>query len=86
MTLMNYLQFLEPMQDQFARIYSTMSGIIAVLIVLWALNLFVALIQKIYSFGKAFGGFYRNYIHRYLKALFVRIFALFRKSRSASTA
>ncbi len=75
MDLMNFLHFLEPMQDQFARIFSTMSGIIVVILVLWVLNFIAGLIQKTYSSGKAFGGFYRNYLHRYFKAVLVKLFS-----------
>ena len=76
MSLVNFLQFLEPMQDQFGRIYSTMSGIIAVILVLWALNLIVGLIQRTYSTGKALGGFYRNYLHRFIKVFVVKFLSL----------
>ena len=80
MNLVNFLQFLEPMQDQFTKIYSTMSGIIVVILVLWNLNLIAGLIQRTYSIGKAFGGFYRNYLHRYLKSTVIKILSLFRST------
>ena len=86
MNLVNYLQFLEPMQDQFTRIYSTMSGIIAVILVLWALNFIAGLIQRTYSTGKAFGGFYRNYLHRHLKHLVIKVLSFLGYSRSETTA
>ncbi len=86
MNLVNYLQFLEPMQDQFTKIYSTMSGVIALILVLWTLNLVTGLIQRTFSTGKAFGGFYRNYMHRRLKGAFIKVFSLFGNSGSESTA
>ena len=86
MNLVNYVQFLEPMQDQFLKIYSTMSGIIAVLFVLWTLNFIAGLIQRTYSTGKAFGGFYRNYLHRYLKVAFIKFISLVKIPRPESTA
>ena len=86
MDLLNYLQFFEPMQDQFAKIYSTLSGIIAVILVLWVLNFIAALIQRTYSTGKAFGGFYRNYLHRSFKGVVIKILSFFKYRRSESTA
>ena len=64
------------MQDQFTRFYSAMSGIIAVIVVLWVLNLVAGLIQRTYSIGKAIGGFYRNYVHRYLRVSITRFSSL----------
>ena len=86
MSLVNFLQFLEPMQDQFSRIYSTMSGIIAVILVLWVLNLIAGLIQRTYSTGKAFGGFYRNYLHRWLKSIILKVLMLMKDKQKQSTA
>ena len=73
MNLLNYLEFLGPLQENFTRIYSTASGVITVLIVLWCLNFIIGLIQEAYATGKAFGGFYRNYLHKYLKVIFKRL-------------
>tara|TARA_B100000029_G_scaffold66191_1_gene59064 strand:- start:215 stop:487 length:273 start_codon:yes stop_codon:yes gene_type:complete len=84
--LVNYLQFFEPMQDQFTRIFSTFSGIIAFVLVLWLLNFFATLIQRTYSIGKAFGSFYRNYLHKYFKGIIVKILSFFRSYKSESTA
>ncbi len=86
MNLVNYLQFLEPMQDQFTRIYSALSGVIAVILVIWLLNFVATLIQRTYGIGKAFGGFYRNYLHRYIKVLIVKIRSFLKYNRSESTA
>ena len=85
MNLFNYWQFLEPMQDQFTRIYSAMSGIIAILLVLWAINLLAGLVQRTYATGKAIGGFYRTYLHRYLKIVFIKLSSLGRERNSEST-
>ncbi len=81
MNLVNYLQFLEPMQDQFTKVYSTMSGIIAVILVLWILNFIAGMTQRTYWVGKAFGGFYRHYIHRYFKSAFLKVNYLLKKRR-----
>ena len=86
MNLINYIQFLEPMQDQFTRVFSTMSGVIGVILVLWVLNFIAGLIQKTYSIGKIFGSFYRNYLHKSFKTLVVKILSIFRFRRSQSTA
>ena len=85
MNLLNYLQFLEPMQDQFARVYSAMSGIIAVILILWVLNLIAGLIQRTFSTGKAFGSFYRRYLHNYLKIIATKILSLVRNKSIQST-
>ena len=84
MNLANYLQFLEPMQEQFGRIYSTMSGLIVVLLGLWLFNFIAGLIHRTYSTGKAFGGFYRNYLHNGFKSLTSNIFLMFKKDDSKS--
>ena len=83
MDLINYLQFLGPMQDQFTKIFSTMSGVIGVILVLWALNFIVGLIQRTYATGKAFGSFYRNYLHRFFKGAFSNLFSILRPSNSS---
>ena len=80
----DYLQILGPMQDQFTRIYSAMSGIIAIVLVLWLLNLLVGFVQRTYATGKIIGGFYRNYLHRYLKLIFSKLFSSVRKEISES--
>ena len=82
MNLVNYLQFLEPMQDQITKIYSTMSGIIGVILVFWVLNFIAGLIQRTYSTGKAFGEFYRNYLHLYSMKLIKLITSFFQRSKT----
>tara|TARA_Y100001968_G_C19402256_1_gene741643 strand:- start:603 stop:863 length:261 start_codon:yes stop_codon:yes gene_type:complete len=79
MSLVNYLQFLEPMQEQFTKIYSTFSQVIIVILAIWTLNLIVGLIQKTYSTGKAVGYFYRNYLHKHIRSFVRYIILLFRK-------
>ena len=76
MNLVNYLQFLEPVQEHFSRIYSTASEVIAVILVLWCINLLAGLIQRTFSTGKIVGRLYRAYIHPYLKAIVVRLHSL----------
>ncbi len=68
-----FSQFLEPFQEQFVRIYSVGSFIISLVIILWLFNFVFGLIQRIYSLGKAFGFIYRNYVHLYVRKLFVNI-------------
>mgnify|MGYP007063458949 CR=1 FL=1 len=85
MNLLNYWQFLEPMQDQFTRIYSAMSGIIAVILVLWVLNLIAGLIQRTFAIGKSLGSFYRRYLHSYLKTIAVKFFSMVRNNGIEST-
>ena len=82
MNIVNYAQFLEPIQDNFTRIYSTMSGIIAIILILWTLNFIGGLIQRTYSIGKAFGSFYRYYMHNYLKGAVVRLKTVLKFSSS----
>ncbi len=65
MNLFDYLHFLEPVQENVSKVYSTTSGIITVVLVLWALNILVSLTQRTFSTGRAVGSFYRNYLHRY---------------------
>ena len=81
MDLINYLTFLEPIQDKFEMTFSTLSGVLLVLFLLWMINFIVSLIQKTYLTGKAIGSFYRNYIHFSLKLIVVRIINLFAKSK-----
>ena len=78
MDLTSLLQFLEPFQEQIARVYSIGSMIFSVLIVLWLFNFIAGVIQKIYSTGKIFGAFYRRYLHRYLRGLLVQLLQLFK--------
>tara|TARA_Y100001968_G_scaffold260948_1_gene248688 strand:+ start:2554 stop:2853 length:300 start_codon:yes stop_codon:yes gene_type:complete len=83
MNLANYIQFLEPLQENVSRVYSTASEIITVLLVLWFLNFIAGLIQRTYATGKAFGGFYRNYLHRTFQSMFLKIIS-FGKNKSQS--
>ena len=82
MNISDYLQFLEPIQDQLNKVYSIASLAITVLICLWLFNFIVGLIQRTYSVGKAIGGFYRNYFHKYLRKAIIAILNTFKKSTS----
>tara|TARA_B100000579_G_scaffold297898_1_gene247927 strand:- start:101 stop:355 length:255 start_codon:yes stop_codon:yes gene_type:complete len=79
MSISDYLQFLEPIQDQLNKVYSIASLVITVLIGLWLFNFIVGLIQRTYSVGKAIGGFYRNYFHKYLRKAILAVFNTFKK-------
>ena len=82
MNLVNYIQFLEPLQENFTRVYSTASGVITVLVVLWLLNFVAGLIQRTYSIGKAFGNFYRSYLQRYIASFLSKLSPLLLRSES----
>ncbi len=73
MSITDYLQFLQPVQDQFSKVYSIATLILTILIGLWLFNFIAGLIQRTYSIGKAFGGLYRNYFHKYLRSIIVRL-------------
>ncbi len=73
MNIVNYLQFLEPVQQNVSRVYSTTSGIITVLLGLWCLNILVGLIQKIFATGKAVGSFYHKFLQRHFERAFKTI-------------
>ena len=79
MSFSDYIQFLEPIQDQLNKIYSIASLGITVLICLWLFNFIVGLIQRTYSVGKAIGGFYRNYFHIYLRKAILAVLNIFNK-------
>ena len=83
MNISDYLQFLEPIQEQLNTVYSITSLALTVLICLWLFNFIVGLIQRIYSVGKAIGGFYRNYFHKYLRKAVIGVLNTFRKPTKA---
>mgnify|MGYP001326399005 CR=1 FL=1 len=83
MNVSDYLQFLEPIQEQLNRVYSIASLALTVLIFLWLFNFIVGLIQRTYLVGKALGGFYRNYFHKYLRKAIVGILTTFKKPSNA---
>ena len=83
MNISDYLQFLEPIQEQLNKVYSIASLALTVLICLWLFNFIVGLIQRTYSVGKAIGGFYRNYFHKYLRKAIISIFGIFNKPTKA---
>ena len=83
MNISDYLQFLEPIQEQLNKVYSIASLALTVLICLWLFNFIVGLIQRIYSVGKAIGGFYRNYFHKYIRKAIIGILNTFNKNKNA---
>ena len=83
MTISDYLQFLEPIQDQLNKVYSIASLAITVLISLWLFNFIVGLIQRTFSVGKAIGSFYRNYFHKYLRKAIIGVLNTFKKPTNA---
>ena len=83
MNISDYLQFLEPIQDQLNKVYSIASLALTVLIGLWLFNFIVGLIQRTYSVGKAIGTFYRNYFHKYLRKGIIVILNTFNKPSKA---
>ncbi len=83
MSISDYLQFLEPVQEQLNKVYSIASLALTVLIGLWLFNFIVGLIQRTFSVGKAIGSFYRNYFHRYLRKAIIGILNTFKKPSSA---
>ena len=80
MNVSDYLQFLEPIQEQLNKVYSIASLGLTVLIFLWLFNFIVGLIQRTYSVGKAIGAFYRNYFHKYLRKAILAILNTFNRS------
>tara|TARA_Y100001968_G_scaffold90438_1_gene81381 strand:- start:185 stop:439 length:255 start_codon:yes stop_codon:yes gene_type:complete len=82
MNIADYLQFLEPIQEQLNKFYSIASLALTVLICLWLFNFIIGLIQRTYSVGKAIGSFYRNYFHKYLRKAILGILNTFKKTAS----
>ncbi len=82
MNMPDYLQFLEPIQEQLNKVYSVTSLALTVLICLWLFNFIVGLIQRTYSVGKAIGSFYRNYFHKYLRRAIIGVLNVFNKPTS----
>ena len=83
MNISDYLQFIEPIQDQLNKVYSIASLALTVLICLWLFNFIVGLIQRTFSVGKALGGFYRNYFHKYLRKAIIGTLNTFNKRTKA---
>ena len=85
MNISDYLQFLEPIQEQLNKVYSITSLALTVLICLWLFNFIVGLIQRTYSVGKAIGSFYRNYFHKYFRKAIVGVLNTFKKTNNTNT-
>ena len=83
MNISEYLQFLEPIQEQLNKVYSITSLALTVLICLWLFNFIVGLIQKTYSVGKAIGSFYRNYFHKYIRKAIIGVLNIFKRPTNA---
>ena len=83
MHISEYLQFLEPIQEQLNKVYSITSLALTVLICLWLFNFIVGLIQRTYTVGKAIGGFYRNYFHKYIRKAIVGVLSTFKRPPKA---
>ncbi len=85
MNFSDYLQFLQPIQEQLNKFYSIASLAITVLVALWLFKFVAGLIQTIFSMGKAFGGLYRNYFHKYLRSSMLRLGGFFMTKRSVDS-
>ena len=83
MNISDYLQFLEPIQEQLNKVYSIASLALTVLICLWLFNFIVGLIQRTYSVGKAIGGVYRNYFHKFIRKAIIGLLNVFKKPTNA---
>tara|TARA_Y100001968_G_C18755684_1_gene435425 strand:+ start:272 stop:526 length:255 start_codon:yes stop_codon:yes gene_type:complete len=83
MNISDYLQFLEPIQEQLNKVYSIASLALTVLIALWLFNFIVGLIQRTFSVGKALGSFYRNYFHKYIRKAIIGLMNTFKKTSNA---
>tara|TARA_B100000965_G_scaffold387924_1_gene391876 strand:+ start:357 stop:611 length:255 start_codon:yes stop_codon:yes gene_type:complete len=83
MNISDYLQFLEPIQEQLNKVYSVTSLALTVLICLWLFNFIIGLIQRTFSVGKAIGSFYRNYFHKHLRKVIVGVLNTFKKPTNA---
>ena len=83
MNISDYLQFLEPIQEQLNKVYSIASLALTVLLCLWLFNFIVGLIQRTYSVGKIIGSFYRNFFHKYIRKAITGILNTFKKPSRA---
>ena len=82
MNISEYLQFLEPIQEQLNKVYSIASLALTVLICLWLFNFIVGLIQRTFSVGKAIGTFYRTYFHKYIRKAIIGVLNTLKKTTS----
>ena len=58
------------------RVYALGSEIFTVSAILWCLNFIANMTQTVFSYGYAFGKFYRRYLHSHLKSFAIRAIAL----------
>ena len=70
MEIADFFNFLVPFHEKFSKFYSIASYVLSGVIILWVFNLIAGFISRTYLLGKAFGSFYRNYFHGFVKALF----------------
>ena len=73
MNYSSYIKLIEPFQQQLTGVYSTATLIISALLILWIINLMIALTTRTYTLGKTIGIFYRRFIHRYIRILIISI-------------
>ena len=73
MELTHVFNFLVPFHEKFSKFYSIASYALSAIVILWIFNLIAGFIYRTYLLGKAFGSFYRNYFHRFIKASFNQI-------------
>ena len=77
MNYSSYIKLVEPFQQQLTGVYSTATLIISALLILWIVNLVIALTTRTYTLGKTIGGFYRRFLHRYIRILIFSILNIF---------
>ncbi len=82
MNIASYLKFIEPIQDQLSGVYSTATLLISIFLILWFLNFVITLISRIFIIGKTVGGFYRSYVHKYIRSIIFNITNLISLRRS----
>ena len=72
-----FLDLLGPYKEQVVNFYSIASLLVSLVLLLWIFNLIAGFIHRTFLLGRAFGKIYRNYMHSFLKATFIRIINLF---------
>jgi len=74
--LTSLLHLLEPITALAARLYVVSSEVFTISALLFGLNILANMVEKIYDFGVAFGTFYREYCHQFVKWASLRLIAL----------